>query len=172
MNMLIMFNRSESPSLTKYNFNGITCRSCDSQIVKDTITRDYFNNPFVNVDDEAEYYEIVKRLDICGKCWSAQQKYYTNPFKINHKGPGKSLYQRDYVKHPLDSQGPVLKNDFYSTWQNNVPVDYATTMSADFKDWKMGAPKRETMNWRPATSDMPFAGSSNYRVGLYLITIS
>jgi len=71
---------------------------------------------------------LYKELDYCGRCWAAQQKYYSSPFKIKHKGPGQTLYQRDYVKHPLDSQGPVLKNDFYTTWANNEPMDYGTTM--------------------------------------------
>ncbi len=69
-----------------------------------------------------------EELDYCGHCWAAQQKFYSTPFKIKHKGPKQSLYQRDYVEHPLDAQGPVLKNDFYGTFINNEPMDYGTTM--------------------------------------------
>jgi len=135
----------------------------DSRGLKDAMVKEYGGSQYVNVDNEAEYYEAVKKLDTCGKCWAGQQKYYTGPFKVNHKGPGQTLYQKDFVKHPLSEQGPVLKNDFYSTWNNNVPVDYGTTNKNDFKNWNASAPKRETMNWKPATSDIPFAGTSNYR---------
>lgn len=100
----------------------------ESTLLKDALKREFAGNPNINVDNDAEYYEAVKRLDECGKCWAAQQKYYTSPFKIKHKGPGQTLYQRDYVKHPLDAQGPTLKNDFYTTWQNNEPMDFGTTM--------------------------------------------
>lgn len=65
---------------------------------------------------------------MCGKCWADQKKYYPTPFKVNHKGPGQSLYQRDYVKHAINDQGPRLRSDFYSTPKQNAPVDYATTM--------------------------------------------
>lgn len=135
----------------------------ESKLLKEAMNREFSSNPNINVDNDAEYYEAVKRLDECGKCWAAQQKYYTSPFKLKHKGPGQSLYQRDYVKHPLGEQGPFLKNDFYTTWQNNEPMDFGTTMKNDYKPWPVGPVKKETMNWRPATSGIPFAGKSQYR---------
>jgi len=143
--------------------NGVTQSMYDSQLLKEAMQKEFCDHPYINYDNDAEYYDAVRRLDYCGKCWAAQQKYYTSPFKIKHKGPGQSLYQRDYVKHPLEDQGPVLKNDFYTTWNNNEPMDFGTTMRNDYKPWKTGPVKKETMNFRPATTGIPFGGKSNYR---------
>jgi len=46
---------------------------------------------------------------------------------------------------------------------NNEPMDFGTTMKNDYKPWPTNPVKKETMNWRPATSGIPFAGSSNYK---------
>jgi len=143
--------------------NGVSQSMYESQLLKEAMQKEFCDHPYINYNDDAEYYDAVRRLDYCGKCWAAQQKYYTSPFKIKHKGPGQSLYQRDYVKHPLEDQGPVLKNDFYTTWNNNEPMDFGTTMRNDYKPWKTGPVKKETMNFRPATTGIPFAGKSNYR---------
>lgn len=142
---------------------GVSQKMYESQLLKDAMEREFRGHPYYNINDDAEYYDTVKKLDYCGRCWAAQQKYYSSPFKIKHKGPGQTLYQRDYVKHPLDSQGPVLKNDFYTTFQNNEPMDYGTTMRNDYQPWNVGPVKRETMNFKPATTGIPFAGKSNYR---------
>jgi len=142
---------------------GLSQKMYESQLLKDAMTREFHSHPYININDDAEYYDTIKKLDYCGRCWAAQQKYYSSPFKLKHKGPGQSLYQRDYVKHPLDSQGPVLKNDFYSTFANNEPMDYGTTMRNDYKPWNVGPVKRETMNFAPATTGIPLAGKSNYK---------
>jgi len=44
------------------------------------------------------------------------------------KNPGQTLYQKDYVEHPLQGKGPVVKNDFYGTFHVEEPMDLTTTM--------------------------------------------
>jgi len=85
-------------------------------------------------------------------------------YHLKYKGPKGTLYQKDYVEHPLDQQGPVWKNDFYSTFQNNRDFAMGTTNRTDFKAWSVGPVKKETMNWRPATTGIPFGGRTSYRV--------
>jgi len=67
-------------------------------------------------------------LDECGHCWAGQQKYCTAPFKTKQKGPTVSLYQKDFVKHPLEGKGPKVNNDFYGTFNTDEPMDFGTTM--------------------------------------------
>jgi len=134
----------------------------DAQSIHEDMKRSYMANPHVQVDEEAEYYETVRRLDVCGTCWAAQQKYYSSPFKLKQKGPGVSLYQKDYVKHPLSGKGPVLKNDFYSTFNINEPIDFGTTMRNDYKAWKPD-PAQRFGGDRAATSNIPFGGKSGYK---------
>ena len=43
------------------------------------------------------------------------------------KGPGKSVYTKDYVKHPLE-ENRDMKNDLWSTFQTSEPIDFGTTM--------------------------------------------
>jgi hypothetical protein len=98
--------------------------------------------------EEAKHYEDMRNL----------------VYHLKYKGPKGTLYQRDYVEHPLNQQGPVWKNDFYTTFQNNNSLSYGTTSKADFKAWSVGPVKKETMNWRPATTGIPFGGRTSYKV--------
>ena len=43
-------------------------------------------------------------------------------------------------------------------------------IQTDFKNWKMKKPKIETMDFRPATSGIPFGARSSYRVIFLLST--
>lgn len=67
-------------------------------------------------------------LDECGNCWAGQQKYYTSPFQLMEKGPAPTLYQKDFVKHPIE-KAPKIKNDFYTTFNIEEPIDFGTTMA-------------------------------------------
>jgi hypothetical protein len=134
----------------------------DIESVYDDVRRSYINNPKITHDPEAEYYETVRRLDVCGHCWAAQRKYCTHAFKLREKGPGNTLYQKDYVAHPIQ-KGPVMKNDFYTTFNIEEPMDLATTMKNDYKDWKAGAPPRAHIGNKSAASGVPFGGRSGYK---------
>lgn len=160
------FNKTATVKFGQYTVPNTTAvqKFYQSQSLKDAMTQEFAEDPHVHINYEADYYEAVKSLDVCGKCWADQKKYYPTPFKVNHKGPGQSLYQRDFVKHQLNDQGPRFKSDLYTTPKQNVPVDYATTMRNDFKVWNIGTPKRETMEFAPATTGMPMSGTSNYRL--------
>lgn len=109
--------------------------------------RAFGDTPYIS-GDEAKYYGDMRNL----------------VYRLKYKGPRGSLYQKDYVPHPLDQQGPAWKNDFYGTNSfGKVNVEYGTTNRTDFKDWNQGPVKRETMNWKPATSGIPFNGRSMYK---------
>lgn len=131
--------------------------------VSEDIKKAYLSNPNVAIDNEAEYYEIVRRLDECGHCWAGQQKYCTAPFKTKQKGPTVSLYQKDYVKHPLEGKGPKVNNDFYGTFNTDEPMDLGTTMRNDYKNWNQPAPKRAGVENKNSASGVPFAGRAGYR---------
>jgi len=135
----------------------------DPQAVHEDLLRSYAMNPYVTVNDEVEFFEIIRRLDMCGHCWCGQQKYYTAPFKLKQKGPGTTLYQKDYVKHPLETNGPKVKNDFYGTFNIQEPMDFGTTMRNDYKPWNAEAPKRATMGGKTGASGIPFGGRSGYK---------
>lgn len=142
------------------NFNST---NFDTQSIRDEIKKSFLSNPYVKVDDEAEYYETVRRLDVCGSCWTGQQKYYSNPFKLKQKTPGVTLYQKDFVKHPLDGKDPVLKNDFYTTFHADEPMDFGTTMKNDYKPWNAAPPKRANGDNKSGASGIPFGGRSGYK---------
>lgn len=131
----------------------------DEQTVRDNMKKAYLSNPYCK--DEAEYYETIRRLDECGTCWAAQQKYYTSPFKLMEKGPIPTLYQKDFVKHPIE-KAPKIKNDFYTTFNIEEPIDFGTTMANDYKPWK---PEKNAPfnNDKGLTSGIPFAGRSGYK---------
>jgi len=133
----------------------------DEDAVRADMKKCFLANPNVKVDQEAEYYETVRRLDECGGCWAGQKKYYTSPFQLKQKGPGATLYQKDFVKHPIQ-KGPVIKNDFYGTFNIEEPMDFATTMRNDFKAWKV-EPSQQAHGGRAATSGIPFEGRSGYK---------
>jgi len=135
----------------------------NAQSIREEMKKAFMANPFVTVNDEAEYYETIRRLDVCGHCWADQIKYYTAPFKCREKGPGLTLYQKDYVKHPLDSQGPKINNDFYNTFNIEEPMDMGTTMRNDYKPWKVGPVDRPTNNGKSGASGIPFGGRAGYR---------
>jgi hypothetical protein len=131
--------------------------------VSEDIKKAYLTNPGVAIDNEAEYYEIVRRLDECGHCWAGQQKYCTAPFKTKQKGPTTSLYQKDYVKHPLEGKGPKVNNDFYGTFNTDEPMDLGTTMRNDYKNWNQPAPKRAGVENKNSATGVPFAGRAGYK---------
>jgi hypothetical protein len=107
----------------------------------------FSNIPYLE-GDEARHFEEMRDL----------------VYHLKYKGPKGTLYQRDYVEHPLNQQGPVWKNDFYSTFQNQSTISHGTTNKTDFKAWSVGPVKKETMNWRPATTGIPFGGRTSYKV--------
>lgn len=134
----------------------------NNKTVDDDIKRCYYCNPNVAADAEAEYYENVRRLDECGHCWQRTQKYYTGPFKTKQKGPTESLYQKDFVKHPIE-QGPKIKNDFYGTFDIDEPRDFTTTMAQDYKPHKVGPITLANMAGKSAATGVPFAGRAGYK---------
>jgi hypothetical protein len=77
------------------------------------------------------------------------------------KGPGKTLYQKDYIKHPLNATRD-MKNDLWTTFQNSEPMDFTTTMRNDFVAKKITHPV-QSMAARPVTTHVPFGGKSSYR---------
>jgi len=134
----------------------------NNKTVDADIKRCYYCNPEVLADAEAEYYENVRRLDECGHCWQRTQKYYTGPFKIRQKGPTDSIYQKDYVKHPIEK--PVkITNDFWGTFETNEPKDFTTTMAQDYKPHKVGPITLANMAGKSAATGVPFAGRSGYK---------
>jgi len=129
--------------------------------IRENMKKAFDCNPYLKPDDEAEYYETIRRLDECGTCWAGQQKYYTSPFKLMQKGPGATLYQKDFVKHPIE-KAPKIKNDFYGTFNIEEPIDFGTTMQQDYKAWK--PEKTQPFNTEKGlTSGIPFAGRSGYK---------
>jgi len=44
------------------------------------------------------------------------------------KNPIQTLYQKDYIKHPLEGKQPKVNNDFYGTFNIEEPMDLTTTM--------------------------------------------
>jgi len=157
-------NKTGTQNLTETN------KSCphgglsiyDAQTIRENMRKAFLANPHVNMDDEAEYYETVRRLDVCGHCWAEQQKYAVAPFKLKEKGPSQTLYQKDFVKHPID-KGPVIKNDFYNTFSIEEPMDFGTTMRQDYKPYKVGPVERHTMLGKSSATGVPFAGRSGYK---------
>jgi hypothetical protein len=136
----------------------------DVDAVHDDVKQSYVANPNIPHDEEAEYYETVRRLDVCGHCWTDQRKYCTQAFKLREKGPGNTLYQKDFVKHPLNGKAPVVKNDFYSTFNIAEPMDLNTTHKKDYKPYEVEAPQRATMAAKNSASGIPFGGKSGYKV--------
>jgi hypothetical protein len=134
----------------------------NNKTVDADIKRCYYCNPNVAADAEAEYYENVRRLDECGHCWQRTQKYYTGPFKIRQKGPTDSIYQKDFVKHPIE-KNPKIKNDFYGTFDIDEPRDFCTTMAQDYKPHKVGPITLANMAGKSAATGVPFAGRSGYK---------
>lgn len=51
-----------------------------------------------------------------------------NRMSLDYKVMGTSLYQRDFVEHPADAKGIVMKNDFYTTSQKRGAMDNRSTM--------------------------------------------
>jgi len=151
------------PEITGYIPANLIESSVKIRTVSDDIKKAYLSNPNVTIDNEAEYYEIVRRLDECGHCWAGQQKYCTAPFKTKQKGPTVSLYQKDYVKHPLEGKGPKVNNDFYGTFNTNEPMDFGTTSRNDYKNHNQPAPKRAGVENKNSASGVPFAGRAGYR---------
>jgi len=132
-----------------------------AEVVRENMKKAFLSNPNLKPDEEAEYYETVRRLDECGTCWAGQQKYYTSPYKLMEKGPGVSLYQKDYIPHPIEA-APKIKNDFYGTFNSEEPIDFATTMANDYKAWK---PEKNAPfnNEKGLSSGIPFGGRSGYK---------
>jgi len=85
-------------------------------------------------------------------------------YKLKYKGPKGTIYHKDFIEHPMDHQGPAWKQDFYSTFYNNRDLNTGTTNRTDFKAWSVGPVKKESMNWRPSTTGIPFGGRSSYKV--------
>jgi hypothetical protein len=85
-------------------------------------------------------------------------------YKLKYKGPKGSVYQKDYHEHAIEQHGPLVKNDFYATFQNKSEFTAGSTHRNDFKAWSVGPVKKETMNWRPATTGIPFGGRTSYKV--------
>lgn len=50
-----------------------------------------------------------------------------NRIHLDYKTMGNSLYQRDFVEHPADAKGIVMKNDFYTTMQKRQAMDNQST---------------------------------------------
>lgn len=46
---------------------------------------------------------------------------------LRSKGPGKSVYQKDYVKLPFDKTKD-MNNNLWTTFHANAPMDFGTTM--------------------------------------------
>ena len=50
---------------------------------------------------------------------------------LRTKGPTKTVYQKDYTKHPIEFTRD-MKNDLWSTFHNEEPMDFTTTMRVQF----------------------------------------
>jgi hypothetical protein len=107
----------------------------------------FSNIPYLS-GEEAKHFEEMRNL----------------VYKLKYKGPKGSVYQKDYHEHALEQQGPVCKNDFYSTFQNKADFTAGSTHRNDYKAWSVSPVKKETMNWRPATTGIPFGGRTSYKV--------
>ena len=46
---------------------------------------------------------------------------------LRTKGPTKTVYQKDYPAHPLGATRN-MKNDLWTTFHNEEPMDFTTTM--------------------------------------------
>jgi hypothetical protein len=138
-----------------------TLATSNAETIRENMKKAFMSNPNVKPEEEAEYYEMVRRLDECGTCWANQQKYYSSPFKLQEKGPGQTLYQKDFVKHPIE-KAPKIANDFYGTFNIEEPIDFGTTMRNDYKPHKIQA-NQPVNGERAATGGIPFAGRSGYK---------
>jgi len=130
--------------------------------LRDEMKKEYASSPLVKIDEEALYYDTIKNLDECGKCWTDCKKHYSSPFKVRSPGVRSSSYQKDYIHHTHPDQGPIIKNEMYESYQPCEAVSLGTTMRSDYKPWKANYVKHEGVSPTLGSDNAPCFGRSSY----------
>ena len=67
---------------------------------------------------------------MCSKCSCGKhtKNCRNTSLKLKYKGNQATIYQKDFISHPLGAQATQIKNDFFTTFYNSETMSINSTM--------------------------------------------
>jgi len=141
--------------------------------LRDELEKEVDASPYCKVDKSALFYDTVKHLDACGKCFTSCQKHEKSPFSVNYKGPKESTYRRDFspaAGHGVQTEPDATKvsRDIYESPKPKYSVPINSTSRNDFKVWDQATVKdKGPVNSLGPNNGDYFWGKSSYNASYF-----